>query len=127
MSTQRIRWSVTGIGGRIKGLARPASLIQRPIDNQILTPSDIFSWASESIEGITFLNVNQSEVDVNSEKILSRFEKSFTIKGMHKLYCFIPISNGVIQVLRTSCPDSKLEKKIVRSSFSTIYLKHLSF
>ncbi len=91
-------------------MSRRASL-KRPIDNQILTPSDIFSWASESIEGIKFFYVNQSEVGVNSENLLSRFEKSFTIKGMHKLHCFIPISNGVIQVSRTSCPDSKLEKK----------------
>lgn len=56
--------------------------------------------------------VNQSEIDVNSEKLLSRFEKSVTIKGTHKLHCFIPLSNGIIQVSRTSCPDRKLEKQI---------------
>jgi hypothetical protein len=65
---------VTGIGGRIKGLARPASLIQRPIDNPILTPSDIFSWASESIDGITFLNVNQSEVNQRCKLRKNTFE-----------------------------------------------------
>ena len=100
-----------GIGGTVKRLARRASL-QRPIDNQILTPSDLFSWASESIEGIKFFYVNQSEIDVNSENLLSRFEKVVTIKGTHKLHCFIPLSNGVIEVSRTSCPDSKLEKQI---------------
>ncbi|KZS06523.1 Cc8L18.2-like protein [Daphnia magna] len=100
-----------GIGGTVKHLARRASL-QRPIDNQILRPSDLLSWASESIEGIKFFYVNQSEIDVNSEKLLSRFEKSVTIKGTHKLHCFIPLSNGIIQVSRTSCPDSKLEKQI---------------
>jgi hypothetical protein len=40
-----------GIGGTVKRLTARASL-QAPIDNQILTPCDMFTWASKNIESI---------------------------------------------------------------------------
>src|SRR4051794_16264353 len=40
-----------GIGGTVKRLTARASL-QRPIDNQILTPKDMFDFAKANIKGL---------------------------------------------------------------------------
>ena len=42
-----------GVGGTVKRLAARASL-QRPIDQQILTPCQLFEWARENIPSSVF-------------------------------------------------------------------------
>ena len=42
-----------GVGGTIKRLAARASL-QRPYDKQIMTPRQLYEWASENISAMTF-------------------------------------------------------------------------
>ena len=46
----------------VKRLAAHASL-QRPINNQILTPLNLYDFCEESVLGITFIYVASDEVD----------------------------------------------------------------
>ena len=50
-----------GAGGTVKHLATRASL-QRPLDNQILTPYQLFKFASQDISGITSFYVNSETI-----------------------------------------------------------------
>ena len=50
-----------GVGGTAKRLATRASL-QRPLDNQILTPYQLFEFASQDISGITSFYVDSETV-----------------------------------------------------------------
>ena len=59
---------VCGVGGTVKHLATRASL-QRPLDNQILTPYQLFKFASQDISGITSFYVD-SETVKKTEAIL---------------------------------------------------------
>ena len=57
-----------GVGGTVKCCATRASL-QRPLDNQILTPYQLFEFASQDISGITSFYVD-SETVKKTEAIL---------------------------------------------------------
>ena len=50
-----------GVGGTVKRLATRASL-QRPLDNQILTPYQLFEFASQDISSITSFYVDSETV-----------------------------------------------------------------
>ena len=56
------------VGGTVKCLATRASL-QRPLDNQILTPYQLFEFASQDISGVTSFYVD-SETAKKTEAIL---------------------------------------------------------
>ena len=57
------RWR--GVGGTVKRLVARASL-QATVNNQILTPHDMYSWAKNNIHGIEFFFVTQNQVQENS-------------------------------------------------------------
>ena len=50
-----------GVGRTVKHLATRASL-QRPLDNQILTPYQLFEFASQDISGITSFYVDSETI-----------------------------------------------------------------
>ena len=52
-ATSHGKGACDGVGGTVKRLASRASL-QRPYDQQIMTPHQMFEWASNNIQGIVF-------------------------------------------------------------------------
>ena len=64
-----------GVGVTVKCLATRASL-QRPLDNQILTPYQLFEFASQDIFGITSFYVNSETVKKTAAILEPQFAKA---------------------------------------------------
>lgn len=92
-----------GIGGTVKHLVARASL-QATTNNHIITPFDMFQWASESIPGVTFLYVSSSDVSDNAAKydLESRFMQASTLSGTRSHHSFRPISESQLRMKRLS-------------------------
>ena len=99
-----------GVGGTVKRLAARASL-QRPYDQQIMTPFQLFQWAKDNIPGIVFRYCSMEEYEVIKSQLEKRFEKSRTIPGTRKQHTFIPISKDTISIkVYSNSKESKEEK-----------------
>lgn len=86
-----------GVGGTVKRLATRASL-QRPYENQILTPQQLFGWSIQNIKSVNFEFVKQEEY-IDTEKFLStRFEKAQTIKGTQQFHAYLPIKDNLTEI-----------------------------
>ena len=96
-STSHGKGACDGLGGTIKRLATIASL-QRPYNEQIMTPKQLFLYATENISGINFLYSSNKEYTKEASDLEERFASGSTIKGTHKLHCFVPISKTQIEV-----------------------------
>ena len=59
--------------------------LQRPLDNKILTPYQLFEFASQDISGITSFYVNSETVKKTAAILEPRFAKAERIKGIAKL------------------------------------------
>ena len=57
-----------GVGGTVKRLAARASL-QRPYDQQIMTPRQLFDWASSNIPSIHFGYCSLSEYEAGEKNL----------------------------------------------------------
>lgn len=85
-----------GLGGTVKRLATKASL-QRPYDQQIMTPYQLFEFANVHIPGIEFKYCTTEEYNENEKILTKRFEKTKTVKGTHKFHAVIPVSETQIE------------------------------
>ena len=96
-----------GIGGTVKRLAARASL-QATKENHILTPSDLYKWASENIKGISFRYVSTEDVAQNCEHygLSERFEAAKKLVKTRSHHCYIPISENELKMKRVSSDAS---------------------
>ena len=78
-----------GVEGTAKRLATRASL-QRPLDNQILTPDQLFEFASQGISGTTSFYVDSETVKKTAAILEPGFAKAECIKGSRNHHQFIP-------------------------------------
>ncbi|CAH0391660.1 unnamed protein product [Bemisia tabaci] len=85
-----------GVGGTVKRLAARASL-QRPYNEQIMTPRQLYDWVSTNIHAMNFQYVLNSEYEMHCELLHEKFNSCQTIAGTQKLHAFIPISNTTLQ------------------------------
>ena len=78
-----------GIGGTLKRAAARASL-QRPVDNQILTPKDLFEYCHTSISSIKSFFVTSQEVEQVTISLAERrkFQQDATILSAEPSYPF---------------------------------------
>jgi hypothetical protein len=90
-----------GIGGTAKRLAARASL-QRPIENQILTPNDLFKFGNENLSGIKFLFVSKDDVEAARAIQEERFKNGQTVAGTRENHQFVPVDLNRIRVHRVS-------------------------
>ena len=102
-----------GVGGTVKRLAARASL-QRPYEQQIMTPLQLFEWASESIPGIVFQYCSTEEYEEVKHQLEKRFENSRTIPGTRKLHSFVPISRDALKVRAYSFSTASKEEKVAK-------------
>lgn len=98
-----------GLGGTIKRLATKASL-QRPFDNQILTPQSLYQFAVDTIKNIDVKYSTIDEYDKEEKFLMKRFSMTKTIAGTQKLHQFKPISKTSLEVKEISnATESRVE------------------
>lgn len=104
-----------GLGGTIKRQAARASL-QRPYENQIVTPLQLHKWAKSNFSSkITFAFSTQEDY-INSEIFLKdRFNKAVTIKGTQQYHAFIPDKLNTSDIFVKSFSDSSKSFKVIVS------------
>ena len=92
-----------GIGGTVKRLTARASL-QATDANHILTPMQMFQWATENIKNITFFFISAEDIKKHEEtfELERRYALAKTITGTRSHHCFIPISKNKIRMKRIS-------------------------
>ena len=109
-ATSHGKGACDGLGGTVKRLATKASL-QRPYEDQIITPLQLYQWASSSIPGVNFEYCTLEEYDSEKTQLEKRFDNSRTIAGTRRLHCFIPNSRDSLQTKRYSISScSKVER-----------------
>lgn len=112
-ATSHGKGACDGVGGTVKRLTARASL-QRPYDQQIMTPRQLFEWAVDNIPATTFQYL--AEDDYKSEQVLleQRFGQSRTIPGTRKFHSFVPLSRYKVSTrVYSSSTISKVERVTV--------------
>ena len=104
-----------GIGGTLKRSAARASL-QRPLDDQILTPRDFFNYCQESIPMIKTFFVPNEEVEATGKFLEERFSQAVTIPGTQKHHRFVPVGSGELEIYEISDSEEKHRVKITKEA-----------
>ena len=85
----------------MKRLAAHASL-QRPIDNQILKPLNLYDFCKESFTAISFIYVDSDEVDNIKHNQEKQFSTGNTVAGTRDNHKFLPVNENQVCVSRIS-------------------------
>jgi len=110
-ATSHGKGACDGVGGTVKRLAARSSL-QHPYDQQIMTPRQLFDWASANIPAVHFGYCSLVDYEVVEKNLEERFAKSRTIPGTRKLHSFIPISKDRITVKAFSSSTTSKEERV---------------
>ena len=103
--SQTLEWTLNGtslqlhtdgVGATAKRLAARTSL-QRPYEAQIMTPLQLYEWASKNIPGVSFNYCGTEEYEEEKAYLEDRFEKAHTVTGTCKLHSYIPISKTTLR------------------------------
>ena len=86
-ATSHGKGACDGLGGTVKRLAARASL-QRPYDEQIMTPRQLFEWASDNIPAVSFEYCSTEDYKREQTHLEERFQRSRMIPGTRKLHSF---------------------------------------
>ena len=98
----------------MKGLVKLESL-RTPLENQILTPWNMYEWADENIENIKFFYVSMEDIASHTSIIQNRLTTAERIDGTRSYHCFQP--NGQTKLeLNTLSADEIFVVKNVHSS-----------
>ena len=112
-ATSHGKGACDGVGGTVKRLAARASL-QRPYDQQIMTPHQLLEWATNNIPGITFEYSSLEEHKSEEAFLEERFKQSRTIPGTRKLHSFVPLSKSMVDTkMFSSSSNSKRQRVTV--------------
>ena len=99
-----------GLVGTVKRLSAKVSL-QRPCNEQIMTPQQLFDFVRENISGINPVYYSMDEWKNKADILEDEFYNSTTIIGTQKLHSFIPVSRTEVEIKTVS---TLYEGKIVR-------------
>ena len=100
-----------GIGGTIKRLASRKSL-QAATADHILTPQDLFAWASLNVTGIKCFFVSSAEVSRFVDEQEKRFKSAKKVTGTRSHHCFLPAADGNLLISRISGDENKTTVKL---------------
>ena len=89
-ATSNGKGACDGLGSTLKRLAARTSL-QRPYNDQIMTPRQPYNWAKVSIPNIHFNTPVLKTTKRNQKKLHQRFLSSQTIPGTHKYHSFVKL------------------------------------
>ena len=123
-ATSHGKGACDGLGGTVKRLAARASL-QRPYDEQIMTPRQLYEWASTNIPSICFDYCSTEEYQREQSSLEERFCSSRTIPGTRKLHSFVPLTKDKILTRVFSAADVSKEAKI-SSVDSDVQIENIS-
>ena len=112
-ATSHGKGACDGVGGTVKRLAARASL-QRPFDQQIMSPSQLYEWAKDNIPTTVLRYCSVEDYEVAKKELEGRFRNSRTIPGTRKLHAFIPLSRHLIAAKLYSNSDDFKEEKVVK-------------
>lgn len=92
-----------GIGSTVKRLVAWASL-QATTEGHILTPQELYAWASKNIIGISFFFVSANDVKENeiSFALEDRYSTIKKIPGTRSHHAFMVTADGNLQMKRIS-------------------------
>lgn len=96
-ATSHGKGACDGLGGTVKRLAARASL-QKPYDQQIMTPRQLFEWACDNIPAVDFQYCSTKDYERERIFLEERFQKARTIPGTRKFHSFIPVSKDKMRV-----------------------------
>ena len=113
-ATSHGKGACDGLGGTVKRLAAKTSL-QRPYDQQIMTPRQLFDWATTAIPTVHFEYCTTEDYEREQHHLEDRFKASRTIQGTRKLHSFVPISKEKLKVKSYSASSSSKEVRITSS------------
>ena len=102
-----------GLGGTVKRLAARASL-QRPYEDQIMTPHQLYEWALENVPSITFAYCTTEEYEREKTYLEARFLKSKTIPGTRSLHSFVPKSTDTLITKKFSLATQSKDEKVTK-------------
>ena len=111
-ATSHGKGACDGLGGTVKRLAARASL-QRPYDQQIMTPRQLFDWATIAISAVHFEYCTIQDYEREKENLEQRFQASRTIQGTRKLHSFVPTSKDTVAVKPYSASTVSKEVKVI--------------
>ena len=114
-ATSHGKGACDGLGGTVKRLAARASL-QRPYNDQIMTPRQLFDWASTNVPSAHFGYCSMEDYGKEQCTLERRFHKSHTIPGTRKLHSFVPISNSKLRVSYYSASSTSREERITSAT-----------
>ena len=110
----------------VKRLAARASL-QRPLDDQILTPRQLFDFAVAEIKSVNFYYATVDKYEREARLLNARFESARTIAGTHRLHCFRPVSAEIMEVRDFSLsPVKRLERVVHRTDSNTVNVARIN-
>ena len=111
-ATSHGKGACDGLDGTIKRLAARASL-QRPYNHdQIMTPQQLFNWASTNVPAVHFGYCSIEDYERERHNLEQRFRHSRTISGTRKLHSFVPISSNKVRVSVCSSSDTSKEERV---------------
>ena len=110
-ATSHGKGACDGLGGTVKRLAARTSL-QRPYNDQIMTPRQLYDWAKVSIPNIHFEYSSIDDYKKESEHLQQRFLTSRTIPGTRKYHSFVPISKDKVNVSFYSSSNTFKEEMV---------------
>ena len=103
-ATSHGKGTCDGLGGTVKQLAARASL-QRPYNDQLITPRQLFDWACSNIPAAYFGYRSNEDYERERNSLEHHFQLSRTIPGTRKFYSFVPILDSTVQVKFYSSSD----------------------
>ena len=112
-----------GVRGPVKYLATRASLL-RPLDNQILTPYQLFEFASQDISGITSFYVDLETVKKSAAILEPQFVKAEQIKGTRNHHQFVSEGNTK-SMIRISGSTSNVDTILLMPTEWILTISHL--
>ncbi len=110
------------MGGTIERLAARVSL-QRPYNDQIMTPRQLYNWARIALPVAHFGYCTTQEYIQVQQKLESRFVASCTIPGTRKLHSFIPISSESFKI---GCYSTSVAFKEISLAKESTVQEHIS-
>ena len=114
-ATSHGKGACDGLGGTVKRSAARASL-QRPVENQILTPLDLFHYCRDSITSIKSFFVSAAEVELVAKELEQRFSLAKPITGTQKFHQFIPLTEGFMGVseISTMAAENRTNVRVLK-------------
>ena len=98
-ATSHGKGACDGLGGTVKRQAARASL-QRPYHEQIMTPLQLYDWASSTLNAINFTYCTTAQYSEVKDQLETRFNHSRTIPGTRQYHSYIPVSSEIVAVRR---------------------------